>query len=59
MGKEILINSHTQIVKGKYIFTDELDRMKNGESEPNALMHKEKTPWFSQCILSRLCRKNY
>lgn len=28
MGKEMLINSHTQIVKGKYIFTDELDRIK-------------------------------
>ena len=59
MGKEILINSHVQIVKGRYVFLDEIEKNQNGENESGALLHKEKTPWHSQCILAKLCRKNY
>ncbi len=59
MGKEVFINSHVQIVKGRYVFLDELEKTKNGEGESGALLHKEKTPWHSQCILAKLCRKNF
>ncbi|RKM54092.1 hypothetical protein D6853_14230 [Butyrivibrio sp. X503] len=59
MGKETLINSHTQIIKGKYVFSDEIEKTKNGECEYSANMHAGKTSWFSQSILTKLCRKNY
>lgn len=59
MGKEMYINSHIQVVKGNYIFSDEIEKVRSGDCESNVHVREGKNPWYSQSILAKLCRKNY